>query len=254
MKQLGSLKKLSTQTKKLSTQAEKTIGTTSQPLETGEIDLTLQDIETYLVARALDDANFKRELVENPKAVWLREFSDSNLDQIELQVLQEAYDTLYLVIPDSNQKLRRNLIKRPKSVWQQEFSTSQLEGYIIRVVEETPNRLYLVLPYVADDTIDNNGKSRQSPRPWKQGEVPLPLEQSLEFEPTEAEEQDRKRAIAQFVKRYRPDMKRLLPRSRIARLFYYLGIGRLLRRIFRKPLDLIYKFRNLFFSLKRPKI
>jgi|GEM_PF-4368889 len=253
MKQLGSLKKLSTQ-------AEKTIGTTSQQLEPsqqleqGEIDLTLQDIETYLVARALDNANFKRELLENPKAVWLREFSDSNLDQIEIQVLQEAYDTLYLVIPYSNEKLRRNLIKRPKSVWQQEFSTSQLEGYIIRVVEEMPDRLYLVLPYISDDTADDDGKSRQSPRPWKQGEVPPPMDRSLEFEPTEEEEQNRKQAIVQFVRRYRPDMKRLLPRSRIARLFYYLGIGRLLRRIFRKPLDLIYKFRNLFFSLKRPKI
>ncbi len=242
MKQLSSLKKLSTQ-------AEKAVDEAGQLLDRDNVALTLRDMKIYLAVRAVEDEAFKQELLQDPKAVWSQEFSNLNLTPVVIEVLEETPDTLYLVIPNDAEKLRRDLVRRPKSIWQQEFGTHQLSGYTVRVVEETTTQLYLVLPYAAQNNDDT-----KLPLWYRQTQLPAPLKRSPQEEQNEAEGQERQNAIARFVKQYRANQIRVLPKGQVAKWFYYLGIGRVLRQVFRKPLDLIYKARNFVFRLMRPKI
>ena len=249
MKQLGNLKKLSTQAGKAIGKGGKAIGKGGELLEPDDAVLTLQDMKTYLAARASEDEAFKRDLLDDPKAVWLREFSDINLDKVTVQILEATYDTLYLVVPDAAEKLRRDLVKRPKTVWQQEFGTDRLVGYTVRAVEETEAQLYLVLPYVAEEDGEH-----ALPRWYRKTRLPARLQRSPQEDQTESEEQERENAIAGFAKKYRANQLRILPKGQLSKWFYYLGIGRVLRQVFRKPLDLFYKARNFVFRLMRPKV
>ncbi|NEQ20151.1 MAG: NHLP leader peptide family natural product precursor [Microcoleus sp. SIO2G3] len=57
------------------------------------------EFESELIARAWKDEAFKQELVSNPKAVFARELQQEMPEGLEIRVLEETPNTLYLVIP-----------------------------------------------------------------------------------------------------------------------------------------------------------
>ncbi|MDF5733224.1 MAG: NHLP leader peptide family RiPP precursor [Rhizonema sp. PD38] len=60
-----------------------------------------QEIESQLILKVLKDEAFKQELISNPKAVYARELGQHIPERINIQVLEETSNTLYLVIPRS---------------------------------------------------------------------------------------------------------------------------------------------------------
>ena len=58
-----------------------------------------KDLEIHLITRALKDEDFKRELIANPKAVIESELGTKLPDELEINVLEETEDTIYMVLP-----------------------------------------------------------------------------------------------------------------------------------------------------------
>ncbi len=55
--------------------------------------------EQKLIQRVWEDENFKEELLSNPQAVYARESGEELPKNIEVEVLQETANKVYLVIP-----------------------------------------------------------------------------------------------------------------------------------------------------------
>ncbi|GET37480.1 NHLP leader peptide family RiPP precursor [Microseira wollei] len=55
--------------------------------------------ERQLIERALEDENFKQELLSNPKAVYARESGEKLPKDLEIEVIQETPNKVYLVLP-----------------------------------------------------------------------------------------------------------------------------------------------------------
>ncbi|NMG05529.1 NHLP leader peptide family RiPP precursor [Brasilonema sp. UFV-L1] len=60
---------------------------------------TRQEFEADLVAKAWKDDAFKQELLSNPKAIIAKESGVQVPDNIEVRVLEENPNILYLVLP-----------------------------------------------------------------------------------------------------------------------------------------------------------
>ncbi|RCJ40613.1 hypothetical protein A6770_37725 [Nostoc minutum NIES-26] len=60
---------------------------------------TRKDLEIHLVTRALKDKGFRQELIANPKAVVEKELETKLPKEIEINVLEETQDILYMVLP-----------------------------------------------------------------------------------------------------------------------------------------------------------
>jgi hypothetical protein len=60
---------------------------------------TRKDLEIHLITRALKDEGFKQELLANPKAVVEKELGTKLPEDLEINVLEETEDTLYMVLP-----------------------------------------------------------------------------------------------------------------------------------------------------------
>ncbi|HAX78727.1 MAG TPA: NHLP leader peptide family natural product precursor [Cyanobacteria bacterium UBA11372] len=57
------------------------------------------EFERQLIERALEDENFKQELLSNPKAVYARESGEQLPKDLEIEVIQETPNKVYLVLP-----------------------------------------------------------------------------------------------------------------------------------------------------------
>ncbi|MEH2172738.1 NHLP leader peptide family RiPP precursor [Nostoc sp.] len=62
---------------------------------------TRQEFESQLIIKAWKDEAFKLELISNPNAVYARELGQIIPESVNIQVLEENSNTLYLVIPRS---------------------------------------------------------------------------------------------------------------------------------------------------------
>jgi len=62
---------------------------------------TRKDLEVHLITRALKDEGFKQELLANPKAVVEKELGTKFPEGIEINVLEETEDSLYMVLPSN---------------------------------------------------------------------------------------------------------------------------------------------------------
>ncbi|WP_226889663.1 NHLP leader peptide family RiPP precursor [Nostoc sp. MG11] len=60
------------------------------------------EFEQKLVQQAREDENFKQELLSNPKAVYARESGEELPKDIEIEVLQETANKVYLVLPTNS--------------------------------------------------------------------------------------------------------------------------------------------------------
>jgi hypothetical protein len=61
--------------------------------------LSRHEFETEIIAKVWKDNAFKQELLSNPKAVYSRELQQELPDGLEIKILEETSNTLYLVIP-----------------------------------------------------------------------------------------------------------------------------------------------------------
>ncbi len=68
---------------------------------TEQNQMTRNDLEARLVARAWQEDEFKQELLSNPRAAFKREFGDaiSLSEDVEIQVIEETGKTFCMVIP-----------------------------------------------------------------------------------------------------------------------------------------------------------
>jgi hypothetical protein len=85
---------------------------------TEQNQMTRNNLEARLVARAWQDDEFKQELLNNPRAAFKREFGDkiSFYEDADIRVIEETYNTFCLVIP-----------KKP-NISTEELSEDQLEA------------------------------------------------------------------------------------------------------------------------------
>lgn len=60
---------------------------------------TRKNLEIHLITRALKDEAFRHELITNPKAVIEEELGTKLPDELEIKVLEETEDTIYMVLP-----------------------------------------------------------------------------------------------------------------------------------------------------------
>ena len=58
------------------------------------------NFRAWLAARALEDENFRRELIENPRAVVERECGVLLPEELRIEVHQESSRLMHLVIPE----------------------------------------------------------------------------------------------------------------------------------------------------------
>ena len=66
---------------------------------------TREELEAELIAKALQDEAFKQELLSNPKAVFAQELGASIPDNVEIKVVEETPNTIYLVLPMNSEQL-----------------------------------------------------------------------------------------------------------------------------------------------------
>ena len=64
-----------------------------------QIDQERQKMEAELIEKAWKDESFRQELISDPKSAVSREFGLNFPDSINLQVVEETADTMYMVIP-----------------------------------------------------------------------------------------------------------------------------------------------------------
>ena len=62
-----------------------------------------QEFESKLIAKAWQNEAFKQELISNPKAVYERELGQQLPENLQIRVMEETSDTLYLTLPKTPQ-------------------------------------------------------------------------------------------------------------------------------------------------------
>lgn len=65
--------------------------------------MSRREFESGLIAKTWKDEAFKQELISSPKAVIERELGQQLTEHLEIRVLEENSNTLYLVLPRSPQ-------------------------------------------------------------------------------------------------------------------------------------------------------
>lgn len=61
----------------------------------------IQTLKDQIIQKAWEDAEFKQQLIANPKAAVKEAFGVDVPDTIEVEVLEETANKFYLVIPQS---------------------------------------------------------------------------------------------------------------------------------------------------------
>ncbi len=59
------------------------------------------EFEHKLIQLAWEDENFRQELLSNPKAVFVRESGQEIPKDVEIEVIQETANKVYLVLPNN---------------------------------------------------------------------------------------------------------------------------------------------------------
>jgi hypothetical protein len=77
---------------------------------------TYQETQNHIIAQAWKDEAYKQELLSNPKAVFEREFKIQLPAEVNVNIVEENNNNIYMVLP-----------KRP-DLSQEELSDEQLEA------------------------------------------------------------------------------------------------------------------------------
>lgn len=66
-----------------------------------------KDLEIQIVTKAFQDADFKQELMANPKVAIALEFGTELPGDIEIRVVEESKKIIYIVLPYLGNKQKR---------------------------------------------------------------------------------------------------------------------------------------------------
>jgi hypothetical protein len=66
---------------------------------TEQIPKTRKDLEAEIIAKAWEDEQFRQELISNPKKAIAKTLGAKLAENLEIRVVQETPDNLYLVLP-----------------------------------------------------------------------------------------------------------------------------------------------------------
>jgi hypothetical protein len=137
-----------------------------------------RNFQAQLIARAWHDPTFKEKLLADPRPAMEEELDIRLPEDLQVTVLEETPDSLYLVLPangSGQSGARRNGVNReikperdfqeqlinkarqhagfkaklladPKPAIEEEFGIILPEHLRVKVVEQTPSRFYLMLP------------------------------------------------------------------------------------------------------------
>ena len=72
---------------------------TAQTPQNNQPEETRKDFEMRLIAKAWTDEAFRQQLLSNPKAVVEQEFGEQLPEGINVEIIQEPANTLYIVLP-----------------------------------------------------------------------------------------------------------------------------------------------------------
>ena len=67
--------------------------------------MTQGSIQEQIIARAMKDQSFRQELLSNPRAVLAEQYNVHLPEQVAVRVLEEAPNTLTLVLPKGEEAL-----------------------------------------------------------------------------------------------------------------------------------------------------
>ena len=66
---------------------------------TEQIPKTRKDLEAEIIAKAWEDEQFRQELLSNPKEAIAKTLGAKLAENLEIKVVQETPNNLYLVLP-----------------------------------------------------------------------------------------------------------------------------------------------------------
>ena len=72
---------------------------TAQTPQNNQLEETRKDFEMKLIAKACTDEAFRQQLLSNPKAAVEQEFGKQLPEGINVKIIQEPANTLYIVLP-----------------------------------------------------------------------------------------------------------------------------------------------------------
>lgn len=163
-----------------------------------------QELEALVIAKAREDQAFKQTLLNNPKAAIEQEQGEPLPANIEVRVLEENPDALYIVLPSSSppdasssedfrvrlmaravadETLKQQLLTNPKATVQTFFEEEGIDYQLseqlqLNFLEETDNIRYLVLPVrqegeLSDLELEAVAGGKGSSRPSWGGRFPI---------------------------------------------------------------------------------
>ena len=72
---------------------------TEQNPQQNNSEKTRKDFEVELVAKAWNDEKFREQLISNPKRIVEQELGEELPEDINVEIIQEPLNTLYIVMP-----------------------------------------------------------------------------------------------------------------------------------------------------------
>ena len=90
---------------------------TAQNAQNNQPEQTRKDFELKLIAKAWTDESFRQQLLSNPKAVVEQEFGEQLPEGMNVEIIQEPANTLYIVLP-----------AKPESSGSDELNDEELEA------------------------------------------------------------------------------------------------------------------------------
>ena len=90
---------------------------TAQTPQNNQPEETRKDFEMRLIAKAWTDEAFRQQLLSNPKAVVEQEYGAALPEGMNVEIIQEPANTLYIVLP-----------AMPESSSSEELNDEQLEA------------------------------------------------------------------------------------------------------------------------------
>jgi hypothetical protein len=96
-----------------------------------------QEIERRLIEKSLEDEDFRQRLIEDPKGTVEQELGTRLREGVEVRVVEESADTIYLVLPGTPMACREGV----------ELSKQELDSVAGGFIEAAN---YHYLPYEGD--------------------------------------------------------------------------------------------------------
>lgn len=78
----------------------------------------VQSLKEQIIQKAWEDAEFKKQLIANPKDAIKEAFGIDVPDTIDVEVVEESANKYYLVIPENPTTIKEEAIQAQGAMWQ----------------------------------------------------------------------------------------------------------------------------------------